>query len=518
MRPLALMLALGVFGACSSGSGTGSDTATEAATEAETATDTGTETGAEAETVIDVYTRPDKGVPLTAEEITATTQAYLELLAGTRYFQATDERLHGWPQSDPQGRFWYGTWYSGVTMTKSDGIVTFLHSQDGSDNDAMRTAPMLNGACYARVLWGGQEQLIRKLVRGFSAWALATERTDGLDVTPMLIRVLYPESVASTDGGRNAYFDYSLNRPGVIEGRYDTEDPPPCIYVHNPVNPHWGDVWLKNKRSKDDMGHVLAALAFLPACSAGADADFQADVTQAWELYAAWARRVEDDGYRIATMGEDWSTYFPKEDLAFYIDTKPYRECAPMLAIRLMGRDDGGTLDCGNAIIPTIDEQWVLKNDLHQIERSHQQAAAALAQLKGQPGLAHDMQQGLAWRLDKIFDARDAGQPTPNLCDQDIAELVMMSGAVGVPLTSREVRFLSEQIKAAHDSYLATPDNPMYRVFDPATPDGEYAYEPGGAGIFWRYLGAVLGACASPWWNPTSQRMLDCETVKAWHP
>lgn len=90
-----------------------------------------------------------------------------------------------------------------------------------------------------------------------------------------------------------------------------------------------------------------------------------------------------------------------------------------------------------------------------------------------------------------------------------------MSANVGVPLTWREVRFLHDRLREAHAGYLAARPA-TYDVFDPATPDGEYPYEPGGPGLNWYYLGAVLGTCASPYLNPTSKPVLDCERVRFW--
>jgi len=54
-----------------------------------------------------------------------------------------------------------------------------------------------------------------------------------------------------------------------------------------------------------------------------------------------------------------------------------------------------------------------------------------------------------------------------------------------------------------------------YHVINPATPDGEYPFEPGGGGIAFRYVGAVLSACASPFRAPGAHPILDCDKVKA---
>lgn len=456
------------------------------------------------------FTRPENGDPVSDEDIAAITDKYLELLEGTRYFDATNERAHGWPKSDPDGRYWYGTWWSGVKVLKENGKVTYLHNEDGSDNNGMRTGPILSGVCFAHALWGNQGDLVRKLVRGFNAWSLAMDRESVPNDGHLLARSHYPESIASSDDGVEYHIDYSLNRPGV-----NLDKPlPPAIYVHAPDNPWWGDVWVKNKRSKDDIGHMLEAIAILPACTGDADAELRADLDLLEDRYTTWCRGVEDNDYGIVTVDEDWQEYTPIEDLAHYIE---FLECKSRLAIRLYGRGEPGPLDCGNGITPA-DEQWQFKNDFHQINRSHHRAAAAMAFLKKDPETAHAMLDGLAWRLDTIFNARDTPDIYEGPHEQDLAESVVMSATVGVPLNWREVRFLHDRIEEAHASYLADGMLPHYRVFDPDVPDGEYLFNPGGGGFFWRYLAAPLGLCSSPYVNPTSKSVLDCTRIreKSW--
>lgn len=449
--------------------------------------------------------RAERGEPVPPSELTAVTDQYLELLEQTRYFQVVDERAHGWPESDPAGHYWYATWWSGVTVEKSGGEVTYRHSDDGADNNGMRTAPILQSVCYAHLLWGGQDQLLRRLTRGLASWALAMEREPAADTGALLCRAAYPPSVLSEDGGRAVFIDTSLDRPGV--------DGDPSTYVHNPDNPYWGDIWIKNKHSKDDIGHMLQVLAYLPTCSEAGSPGLKEDAALVEALYAAWARRVEDDGFRIATVDAEWGEFFPQQSLAFYL-TLGGVECPATLALRLYGRGDAGDIDCGQGLTD-IDEAPGFKNDVGQILRSHHEAAAALAERRGLPALARQLQAGLAWRLDTVLDAREGPTPATTPNDQDVTELLLMSAAAGTPLTWRDVRFLHARIADAHAGFLTPAMAPHYRVFDPATPDGTYAFTPEAAGIFWRYLGAVLATCASPYRNPTSKPVLDCNRVRA---
>lgn len=459
-----------------------------------------------------VFSRAEAGEPLTDAEVTAVTELYLELLREARWFEVTDERVHGWPRSDPEGRYWYGTYWGGVKVEKENGEVTFLHPEDGADNNGMRTGPILASVCFAQALWGNQTPLLHKLVRGFNSWGMCMERESLPEQDVLVARSHYPVSVTSTDDGRTIHIDYSLNRPGV---NLD-EAEPPTLYVHNPDNPHWGDIWIKNKRSKDDVGHMLQALGYLPSCTADAGVELATDVAAVEDLYGRFFRRIEDEDWRIITVTEDWEAWHPFEDLAFYVQSGG-TECSLMLASRLYGRGDPGELDCGDGI-SVLDEQWALKNDYHQIHRSFHEAAILLARRHGHDELADTLLAGMAWRLDKIFDAREAaaagGPAYTGSHDKDVAELVSASAAVGLPLTWREVRFLHDRVREAHEGYLSQGLRPHLNVFDEATPDGSYAYNPDAPGFFWRYLAHALGTCASPYTSTTSKPALDCDLVR----
>jgi len=538
-RIVGLILALGALvSACSGGTDTGAADARDSAGGLDAPADPGADPGGPGLDVPDaealpealpeaageadvpgdtgplLLTRPEAGEPVPDADVAALTDLYLDLLSQTGWLRVTEERAHGWPRSDPQGRYWYGTWWSGVRVLKEGGAVTYLHSADGADNNGMRTGPILASVAWAHALWGGSEDLLRTLTRGFTSWGRVMQRASLPDQPVLLARASYPASVTSTEGGRTIHIDYSLNHPGVIEGRDDPDDPPPSIYVQNPDQPDWGALWIKNKRSKDDVGHMLLALAALEGLPAGTDADLATDVADAQALYEAFARRMEDEGWRIATVDEAWQTYWPQEDLAFFVQVGGF-ECGGMLAMRLLGRGDPGDLACGDGIVPSISEAWALKNDLHQIQRSFHEAAVAWAALRGHAALADDLRRGLIWRLDKVMDAVDAGGAYGLSGHEDLAELVTMSGAVGVPLTWREVRFLHARIRDAHDTYLAEGRLPAYHVFDEDTPDGEYPVAPGGSGLFWRYLAAPLGLCASPLVHPDTKPVLDCARLKA---
>ena len=54
-----------------------------------------------------------------------------------------------------------------------------------------------------------------------------------------------------------------------------------------------------------------------------------------------------------------------------------------------------------------------------------------------------------------------------------------------------------------------------FRLFDSATPDGNYSYDPPNIGLFYKDLAMMLGTCASPYRNPTARALIDCDQIRA---
>jgi hypothetical protein len=498
--PLAFLIAVSLFvvAGCGSNESPSGDGGADGSTADSGSQDAGVDGG--------VYSRPEKGDPVSDTDIKAFTQKYIDVLKYMDYFTVMDDRVHGWPESETGG-YWYGTWWSGIDVTKKDGVVTFLHGKSGADNNGMRVAPMLSATAFAWKLWGkpAHQHLVRKILRGFNAWILAMEIEGNPNPVALMTRAHYPLPVHSTDGERNLYIDYSLNRPG--------EDNGACKYVHITDNPYWGDIWVKNMRSKDDIGHMFTELPLMGEMMGWFDdAELRKDYDKMIELYSAWSRQVEADGFRIATYDKNLGVYLPEDDLAILISMKNL-ECPIIQAIRFYGKGDPGDWKCGNGI-SELEPAFTFKNDNAQQFRSFHEADVAAAKFYKRFDIANKLLPGLAERIDTILDAREGPTPPVQPGDKDLSELVLMSANVGLPLTWREVRYLHSRIQDAFDSFRNPAMLPSYKLFDSATPDGKYNYDIEASGYHFRHLGSLLGECASPYRNPTSKPYLDCDMIK----
>ncbi len=299
---------------------------------------------------------------------------------------------------------------------------------------------------------------------------------------------------------------YSAARPGPDAGTSQ--------YVHMEGNPFWSDLWIKNTRSKDDMGHLMRVVATIDTCASHfGDADAEGELVEMRQLYQEWAQRTEREGNRIQTYDADHELFVPLGEIATYI-TLGGIECGAGYAIPLLSRFDPLGYSCrGGGLGGLVDPPGGVSSSSAQILRSHHEAAAGLALLTGQDALARELAGGLAARIEGILDAYDAGTMPDNARPKDVFQLVLESAMLGVPLTSREVRWIHGQIEEAWAGYDTS--GPEWHVRDPATPDGDYVFEPGGPGIDFKDLGLLLGLCTAQWVNPSSREVIDCDRVRA---
>lgn len=514
---LARLLVAVALTACTPGtSPTPDDAAVDGAVAPDARSDAGTDAGApppaptgtfptHARTLPFPYARPDVGTPLSSTELADATDHYLALLDRVHWFDYVEQRAHGWPESAPGGHYWYATWWSGTGISLRSGHVTFAHVDVGAENNGLRTPQILEGACYGWLLFHDdrEQHFVRQLVRGLSSWRLAMQRSATDPEIGLDCRAAYPESVHDVD--RDLDIDYGPNRPGVDGGA--------SYFVHLPTNPSWGDLYVQAQRSKDDMGHVMRGVAAIDACDGMlTEAGAQDDIVQLRRLYQEWAQRVERDDFHIATFDRSLSVVVPTGQLATYF--VPNVECHAQIAIRLLSRNDPFGAHCATPTGASPEPTMGISSSSMQIVRSHHEAAAALALVTGQDTLAEAMLAGLAARIEMLLDLFEAGTMPDNAHPSDIVQLMVEAANLGVPLTSREVRWLHAQIEIAYAGYDVS--GPEWHVFEPGTPDGDYVFEPNGPGIDVKDLGLLLGACVAPYRNPAGRALLDCGRVAAY--
>ncbi|MBI4818367.1 MAG: hypothetical protein HY791_19030 [Deltaproteobacteria bacterium] len=450
------------------------------------------------------FVRADTGDPISAAELADATDLYVDLLERTKFLRTASKFAHGYP--DRPDRPGFATWWSGVRVHREGHKLTFLHSNDGADNNGLRTAPFLETACYAFKLFHDpqDEAFIRRMVRGFGSWISAMERTSAPNAPVLMTRAFYPENLTYEDHGLEITIDYSLNRPGLDNGATE--------YVHIPDNPSWGDIYVKNKRSKDDIGHMLLALAELETCKSELSAEAQAEIDEVMSLYEAWSRQVEDDGFKIKTYDKNLDLWIPTESLAIFVQTLD-AECDAMLTLKLVGRGSSGGKRCGNGITDSDALFSELNDNNRHIFWSFHQASALWSVRRGELDQARALVEGMGTRMDDIFSKIENGD-LPNFYNApDFAAFIMRAGFLGVPLTSREIRFVHEQVRQADEGYFSETNLAALAAFDPEAPDGEKSFGLAGPGLDFRTLGLGLGVCATREVNPNTRTLFDCSRM-----
>lgn len=450
---------------------------------------------------------------ISQEEVSTATNELISILQQTKYFDFIESRIHGWPESAPQYP-WWGNYWSGVTVKKEQGKVSYVHNADGSDNNGLRTAPLMEGACYAYLLSKNPEfeKLTRNMIRGMSGWVLSS-LVNRSDVEPKVLnRAFYPQSILSTDNNREIYFNYDASRPGKTNSATQ--------FVRIPDNPYYGDIYIKNQRSSDDIGHIIRSLNVTEATCYNEMLEARGDFDQAIELYARWGKDVDESGFRIPTLDKNLK-YSSTENVSVaytysILGTNPF--CVGPFAIRLLHKDSVGDINCGTGI------SWMenmlrafLKNDAFETLRAHHMAAVTMAKKRGLQEQTKELMRGLKKRVAQDFTDVLSDNPPNRYNKRDIPMFFISAVNMGVSLTTEQIKWLHQKLHQTYLHYNKVVEQPVFNVFNSSVPDGEYSYDAPEAedGIYFRALGLLLGSCVSPYRDPSAQSILDCELLKS---
>ncbi len=499
------------------------------------------------------------------------TATYLQLLSSTDWVSFVESRVQGWPGSidgkpplvEPYGLWWGG----GDTITKADGTVTFTH-MGTDDNGGIITSPVMEGVCFAVTLWPKLRPrlfpILERLVRGFTAWMLAMQRSEhdpAYPSMPLLARNLFPPDGAHyITGAPSAYpgVNVVINTSRV---RHSTAGEFSGT-IHVPSNPYWGDLWVQADRSQDDIGHMFRAMALLVQTGGCLSAEIQPpqsllNATKRLKmLFAAWSAEVEKDGWQIASLNQSLHRWQPTGGGgAFEFTMTANAECCGPLALRLMRGVGEGNLRCGDCINPPEQasnafDPTLFDNDNKEIARSQHEAALAWALVQEQKVVVAALQRGFDKRLAFDFKHYNAGTYPKVWHLWDLTSLVIHAAALGVELPSTAIEYAGSAFAATLGDFSAAPKvvQRAFHVLHAATPDGVYPYQPriappppppstaqddtgwagpcaecqvgmaDGRGVKIEDLGVALGACASSWRRSSGQQLLDCEMVKRWQP
>ena len=448
--------------------------------------------------------RPPDGEVPTPEEIEAFTRTMTGFWRDTDQFRWIASHSHGLPDHHDPAMPGYSLWWHDTVAQKSGSVVTFAHVGP-ADNLMIPTAKTLTQTAAGYLASG--DPTMGDLVVGYSAGVRALFQgmvwgSERDPVDTIMARAIFTHNhLYETPHGNLAAVDYDPIKTPAYDWNGHT--------VPNPSNPTYGDIWVRNMRSKDDVPHMLRAVPILRRVAQDAtDADVAAAAADAVAAMEGFAADIVEHNYRIRSK-EDGEIFVPDEGLAIFVPA----ECAARLAIALVATGDPDGNDCGSAVEPLLETVAITINYFNAaILHYFHLAAITNALIERQDAIAEELLHGLIERADWVMDADDLRADFP-AWDTDVAGLLLAGAASGLPLTGREAHHVQQHYAASAEYFAAWPNWDLW-----ALPDGTHVVDPPrGApeGVFIRIdeMAFLLHYCASPWRNPNSAEFVDCDIV-----
>ncbi|HOH76560.1 MAG TPA: hypothetical protein PLB35_04840 [Myxococcota bacterium] len=485
------------------------------------------------ETLALEFTRPDEGDPVSQADIDAFTRKVMRFLRDVKYFDYVLYTTHGVDASTGKRDFQF--WYN-ERMRKEGDLVTFYHPvnmTDGGHNLHIPMSKLLGNLMAAYMLTGDATAglAVEKLCKGFSASMLGMVHDENDDLPHLMTRnvVMMAHEFTTHDGKRKAV-DPS--------GWYSAYERWNCDRYQITENPYWGEVWVTNLRSKDDVPHILQMIPNLRYLVETAPAGATLDAcTETLTLLEAFTKDIVDHDYRIRTKDFDGTLYEPgytgdaetdqnQGDIGsftYWRDFIPMAECNARRASMLIAYKKPGEESCGRGEPNDYDDIAFMNNGYNKrICQFFHLAHIANALVNHDNGEAALLLDGMAERIAEDW-ALAPNQDKIQVDDytRNVALLAAQASVFGYPLTSAEVRLI-------HTYYGRTPDKiadwPYWDPWAETVPQGDLgAYRPpdcegeGDAKLCWTRIedmGALWEYCWSPLKNPTGRQWVNCDIVR----
>ena len=459
-------------------------------------------------------TRPPVGTAPTAGEVTAFTKKLTGFWKRVDYFRWCTWHSHGLHRSYDPNMPDYSLWWQDTVAVKEGDTVTFRHV-GGADNIMIRTPKVLTQAIAGFMTSG--DPIMRELLIQYAKGIVALFQGmawGGEDppVESIAARAIFTHNHAyTTADGRKIAVDYDP----VKTEKYDWN----AHTVPNPDNPHFGSIWVRNMRSKDDVPHMYRVAPLLMRVAQDTqDEEVRAAAQKAVDYLEAFAKDILDHDYHIRTK-ENGEAYTPDEDLASFVTWEklvPNAECNAKLTTALLGSHKTQGNDCGAGLSPDYE---TIATDVHYfnyaIIRYFHLAAITNALVRRQNDVAKALLGGLVERVDRDV-ANEGGRSENAEWDADLAPYLVTAAASGLPLTAREAVLIQRQYASSVDFYEQWDH---WDLWDASVADGEYEIQPTRDGengerfVRAEELTFLMEYCYSPWRNPDGIDPVDCDVI-----
>ncbi|HNU67538.1 MAG TPA: hypothetical protein PLB35_02725 [Myxococcota bacterium] len=478
--------------------------------------------------------RKDGGTFPTPEEVDGFTETYSSFLKRTDFIGWIDRHAQGLAPDNPWGMSDYKIWWAQAFMTRSGDLVT-LAFRGPPDNTTQSVGRVL-GATAGLYMQSEDEtarNLSMGLVRGLSATfdGMIWGDEDPVIDTIMARTIFNRSHETMLRGNRRLFVDYEGVRFEEVELRHDT--------IHNRDNPTWGDIFVRNKRSKDDFPFLYRNMAMLVELAFRTDdPEVRRDIVRLVGQVRGMTADIVEHDYCIRTKGFDSKPYIPLmqdgtvEDFATYRAYEsfvPLGECTGKLSTAYLASGEALGNVCENADTAFYGDGYLYEElaiAAHfcatDLIWNYHVAALAMALLFDDIETARKLVEGLAARIDGLWiDERAADYPE---WWPEVAQLLVLSAAYGMPLTGDEARLIQSVWR---DSAVFYQDSVCWDPWDPSVPDGTVCevmpsrYETDDQGQTTRAHTRIeeflspFEYCASPYRATTGAMFVNCERLVA---
>ena len=435
----------------------------------------------------------------------------------TTYFEWIESVSHGMHKDT--GMPDYLVWWQDIEADGAGDTVTFQSASGGAHNIFIPTPKILSQAASGYLLTGdpAMGRLVEQYSKGIVS-AFTGMMWDENDPNPFLMArniVTHAHTYTLADGRKKAVR---------YDRWYDTYEEWNAQRIHFPHNPTYGDIYVTNMRSKDDVPHIFSAATYLEYIVEDApDGPPREAAAEALRYLKGFAKDIVDSGYRIRTKDAAGQAYVPDQDLASFVTYEsliPDGECNAKLSAALLGYGDSRGNDCRRGGSPEYEAFATATHYFNYAIVQHFHVSAVLGSLmSGENDKARRLLAGLIDRMERYADP-DSGEPgrTETRWAGDLAVLLVQAAAAGYPLTHDEVRHVHAEYAKALALYEAFPH---WNLWDSSHPDGLYekrgGYRPDDRphDIADYEMATFLMYCFSPFRNPAGAPLVDCDALTA---
>jgi len=427
--------------------------------------------------------REPSGVDPNAQEITDFTSKLTEFYKQSGYFDWVWRISHGMDKSYDADMMDYKLWWQDVGMRKEGDKVVFFH-RGIAENIAERTMKMLPNLIGGYLLTA-DERMANTAIQYMKGMVALSKGMEFERENP-LVKYLQSRSVFNHNHSyvvddRKIEIDYSASK--VASAKWN-------VHVFNiPDNPEYGDIWIANMRSKDDIPYMYQSMVMAARAYYESDnEELRATALLYMEYIRGFCQSVVDNDWYILTKYDDGEAVKmydidketrPEADLGSFVHWAlvfgEKAECNAQLGAGLTAYGNSYEFgDCEMGLGGSLFENYVFAIHFfnYEIYNHFHIGAMAAATLWGKTEIAENLMIGMVDRFDRLMHDESISHRDDPDFDSAMAGWLLVAATHGYPLTADEAHHIMEWYTRSSDWYLKWPHWDPWNSLE----DGESLY------------------------------------------